>query len=68
MPQVIIRRGDDGMELGIDSADFRRGKHFQQLDGTHVTYADAGFRNVSLANGQPYTGPLNEPSAERKAD
>ena len=68
MPQVIIRRGTDGMELGIDSSDFRRGKHFQQTDGTRVTYADAGSGIVSLANGQPYEGPLNELASQRKAD
>jgi hypothetical protein len=67
--QVIIRHPKTGQEYGIDSADFRRGKHYQsQPDGEMQTYAEAGFRIVSLADGQPYDGPLNEPPAERKAD
>lgn len=62
MPQVIIRRGKDGMELGIDSADFRRGKHFQQADGTRVTYEEAGFEIVGHQDGRPYEQP--KPPAE----
>lgn len=65
MPEVIIRHPRSGEEYGIDSADFRRGHHYQKSDGSRVSYADAGFRIVSLADGQPYTGPLNEPTAER---
>jgi hypothetical protein len=65
MPEVIIRHPKTGQEYGIDSADFRRGKHFQKLDGTRVTYEEAGFRIVSQADGSPYTGPLNDPPTER---
>lgn len=68
MPEVIIRNSRTGEEYGIDSADFRRGKHYQDpKSGDMQTYADAGFRIVSLANGEPYEGPLNEPPAERGA-
>ena len=65
MPAVVIRHPRTGEEYGIDSADFRRGKHYQQANGERLTYADAGFRIVSLADGQPYAGPLNDPPAER---
>jgi hypothetical protein len=65
MVEVIIRNARTGEEYGIESADFRRGKHYQKPNGERVTYADAGFRIVSLANGQSYTGPLNETAAER---
>lgn len=61
MPEVIIRNPRTGEEYGIDSSKFRHGNHYQQPDGSRTTYADAGFRIVGLANGQPYTGPLNEP-------
>lgn len=66
--QVVIRHPRTGAEYEIDSADFRRGKHYQKPDGEHVTFEEAGFRIVSLADGQPYTGPLNEPPAARPAD
>lgn len=69
MPEVIIRNSKTGEEYGIDSADFRRGKHYaDRQTGERKTFADAGFRIVSLADGQPYTGPLNDAPAERKAD
>lgn len=60
MPQVIIRHPKSGREYGIDSADFRRRKAFADDDGSIKSYADAGFRIVSLADGSPYTGPLND--------
>lgn len=66
--QVIIRHPRSGAEYEIDSADFRRGKHFMKPDGEMVTYEEAGFRIASLPDGAPYTGPLNDPPAERKAD
>lgn len=69
MPQVIIRHPKTEAEYEIDSADFRRGKHYQEAPGAErVTYADAGFRIVSLADGSRYMGPLNEPPAERSKD
>lgn len=68
MPEVIIRNPRTDETYGIDSAKFRSGKHYQKPDGERVSYADAGFRIVSLADGRPYTGPLNDPPAERKAD
>jgi hypothetical protein len=69
--QVIIRNSKSGEEYEIDSADFRRGKHFHRVVDGQVqpgqTYEEAGFKIVSLPNGEPYEGPLNEPPAERKA-
>jgi hypothetical protein len=66
MPDVIIRHPRSGLEYGIDSADFRRGKHFWDAKaGDFVSYADAGFRVVSLGNGEAYHGPLNDPPPER---
>jgi hypothetical protein len=58
--QVIIRNPKTEVEYEIDSADFRRGKHFQKLDGTRVTYEEAGFRIVSLADGSPYEQPTSK--------
>jgi hypothetical protein len=67
--QVIIRNSRTGEEYEIASFDFRRGKHYRDpKSGDMQTYAEAGFKIVSLPNGQPYEGPLNEPPAERKAD
>lgn len=66
MPGVIIRNPRTGEEYGIDSSDFRRGKHYRRAGQPDQSYADAGFRIVSLANGQPYTGPLNDPPSERR--
>jgi hypothetical protein len=67
--QVIIRNSRTGEEYEIASFDFRRGRHYRDpKSGDMQTYADAGFKIVSLADGQPYEGPLNEPPAERKAD
>lgn len=63
MPQVIIRHPKTGAEYGIQLADFRRRKTFAEDDGTVKTYADAGFRIISLADGSPYTAP--EPEAAR---
>lgn len=65
MPQVRIRNDKTGQEYGIDSADFRRGRHYLNARGEFVSFADAGFRIVSLADGSPYTGPLGDPPAER---
>lgn len=60
MPEVIIRHPRTQEEYGIDSAKFRHGKHYRRPGKEDQTYADAGFRIVSLADGQPYTGPLND--------
>lgn len=68
MPEVIIRHPRSGQEYGIQSGDFRSGKHFLNDQGERQTYADAGFRIVSLADGSPYEGPLNTPPAERAKD
>lgn len=66
--QVIIRHRD-GREYGIESEHFRHGKHvLNPKTGEMESFADAGFRIVSLADGSPYTGPLNDPPSERKAE
>lgn len=57
MPQVIIRHPKSGHEYEINSADFRRGKHFKQPDGEMQTYEAAGFEIVSLADGSEYQPP-----------
>ncbi len=67
--EVIIRNDKTGEEYGIDTSDFRRGKHYQDpKTGDVMTYAEAGFHVVSLPNGEPYTGPLNDPPKAEKAD
>jgi hypothetical protein len=68
--QVIIRNSRTGEEYEIASFDFRRGRHYRDpKSGDMQTYEEAGFKIVSLPNGEPYDGPLNEPPAERgKAD
>lgn len=63
--QVIIRNPKTDQEYEIASGDFRHGKHVLNADGSRSTYEEAGFRIVSLADGQPYEGPLNDPPAER---
>lgn len=64
MPEVIITHPKTGESYGIQSADFRRGKHYRDpKSGDMQTYEEAGFRIVSLAEGQPYEGPLNDPPA-----
>lgn len=55
--EVIIRHPRNGQEYGIQSADFKRGKHYLDDKGHYVTFEEAGFRIVSLANGQPYEQP-----------
>lgn len=67
MAEVIIRHPRSGEEYGIDSADFRSGKHYQQPDGERVSYVDAGFRVVSNIDGTEYRGPLTESRAARSA-
>jgi hypothetical protein len=62
MARVIITRKDGGVEFGIELKDFRTRKLFKKEDGTMTTYADAGFRIVSYADGQPYQQPA--PKAE----
>lgn len=57
MPEVIIRHPRTGEEYGIQSGDFRRGKHYRNAKGESQTYEEAGFRIVSLADGQPYEQP-----------
>jgi len=64
MPEVIIRH-KDGHEYGINSADFRRGKHYRDpKTGEMVTFEDAGFEIVSLADGSEYTPPTPRQPAQ----
>lgn len=65
MPQVLIRHPKTGEEYEIDSADFRRRKLHLSTDGELESYAEAGFRVVSMPDGSPYEGPLNDPPADR---
>lgn len=62
MPQILIRHPKSGHEFEIDSADFRRGKHYRQPGADAQTYEEAGFKIVGLADGGEYTGPLTEPT------
>ena len=57
MTQVIIRHPRTDHEVGIDSADFKRRKLAADKDGNPVTYEEAGYRIVSLADGSPYEQP-----------
>lgn len=66
MPQVVIRHDKTGEEYEIDSADFRRGKHYRKNDPEGETFEAAGFAIVSLPEGQPYEPPASRaPAAER---
>lgn len=66
MPEVIIENRRTGESYAIQSSDFRRGKHYRNpKSGEMETYADAGFRIVSLGDGSEYTGPLNDAPADR---
>jgi hypothetical protein len=67
--EVVIRNDKTGEEYEIDSVNFRRGKHYlDQKSGEMVSFEEAGFRIVSLPNGEPYDGPLNDPPKAEKAD
>ena len=73
MAEVIIRHPHTEAEYAIQSADFRRGKHYRNHKGEMETYADAGFRIVSNGDGTEYHEPAarhhDEPSptAEKPA-
>lgn len=67
MPQVVIRHDKTGEEYEIDSADFRRGKHYRKNDPDGETYEEAGFEIVGMPEGQPYTGPMSRASAQPAA-
>ena len=60
--KVLIRHPKTGHEYQIEAASFRRRKAFAEPDGSLKTYADAGFRIVSYADGSPYQPPA--PKAE----
>lgn len=66
MPEVIITHPKTGESYGIQSGDFRRGKHYRTPDGEMVTYEEAGFKIVSQMDGSPYEPPAT--ASERKAD
>lgn len=67
MPEVIIRHPRTGAEYGIQSGDFKRGKHFLNDKGEYVTFEDAGFRIVSLADGSPYEAPAERAQGEHSS-
>lgn len=60
MPEVIISNSRTGEEYAIQSGDFRRGKHYKNAKGEMVTFEEAGFRIVSLGDGQPYEAPKSQ--------
>ncbi len=70
MPEVLIHNPKTDESYAIQSADFRRGKHYRDpKTGELVSFAEAGFRVVANGDGTEYSGPLNDaPPAERKAD
>ena len=63
MAEVIIEHPRTGESYAIQTADFRRGKHYRNNKGEMETYADAGFRIVSNGDGTEY-----HPPAERHHD
>ena len=69
--EVIIRHPRTQEEYAIQTADFRRGKHYRNpKSGDMETYADAGFRIVSNGDGTEYHPPAErhaepEPAAEK---
>lgn len=69
MAEVIIEHAD-GRQYAIQSANFRRGKHYRDpASGQASTFEEAGFRIVSNADGSPYEAPAprgSKASAEDK--
>lgn len=69
MAEVIISNSKTDEEYGIQSGDFRRGKHYRMPDGTMSTFEEAGFRIVSHMTGEPYEPPApRHPVAEQGKD
>jgi hypothetical protein len=67
--EVIVRHPKTDAEYGIDSADFRRGKHaVDPKTGELVTYEEAGYRIVSQMDGQPYHAPSERHAADQGKD
>jgi len=60
MPMILIRHPKTDAEYQIESGDFRRRKLATDKDGNPQTYAEAGYRIVSLADGQPYHEPKKD--------
>lgn len=63
MAEVIIEHPRTGESYAIQTADFRRGKHYRTAKGDMATYEEAGFRIVSNGDGTEYHAP-----AERHHD
>lgn len=68
MPEVIIEHPKTGESYGIQSGDFRRGKHYRNARGEMQTYEEAGFKIKSLADGQPYQPPAQPAPPTPKAE
>lgn len=67
MPEIIIRHPKTEAEYGIQSGDFRRGKHYRDpKTGELQTFEAAGFEIVSYMDGSPYEAPA--PRGEAKPD
>lgn len=59
--QVIIRHPKTDQEYQIAVSDFRHGKHYlDPKTGERMTYADAGFKIISQADGRHYDEPKSE--------
>lgn len=58
--KVLIRHERLGLEYQIEAGDFRTRKLYRQPTGQLVTYADAGFRIISMADGQPFQPLMQE--------
>lgn len=68
MPEVIITHPKTGESYGIQSGDFRRGKHYRNAKGEMQTYEEAGFRIVSLADGSAWTPPAERHASPPEGD
>ena len=72
MAEVIIENPKTGESYAVQTADFRRGKHYRNKHGEYETYEEAGFRIVSHGDGTEYHEPAaarrqSEPEAKPKA-
>lgn len=58
MADIIIEHPKTGEQYGIDSSDYRRGKHYKDpKTGEMQTYEEAGFKIVSMGDGTEYHAP-----------
>jgi hypothetical protein len=63
--RVQIEHPKTGRRYEVSLADFTKAKaHRNPKTGEYETYADAGFKITSMANGQPYDGPNAAPKVK----